>query len=85
MPRGNGFKLAEDRFRLEFVKKIFTVRLVRHWNRMPGEVSDAPFLKVFKTKMEMVLSNLVWQRVSLPMAEGSELDNLRSLPPEIIL
>jgi len=31
-------------FRLELKKKIFTMRVVRHWNRLPREVIDAPLL-----------------------------------------
>ncbi|KFR08763.1 hypothetical protein Y956_01153, partial [Nipponia nippon] len=55
----NGFKLKEGRFRLDVRKKFFTMRVVRHCNRMPREAVDAPSLEVFKARWDGALSNLV--------------------------
>ncbi|KFQ83887.1 hypothetical protein N337_03981, partial [Phoenicopterus ruber ruber] len=55
----NGFKVKEGRFRLDIRKKFFTLRVVRHWNRLPKEVVDAPSLEVFKARLDGALSNLV--------------------------
>ncbi|PKU32181.1 hypothetical protein llap_17513 [Limosa lapponica baueri] len=74
--RGNGFKLKEGRFRLDIRKKFFTVGVVRHWNRLPREVVDAPSLEVYETRLDGALSNLVWWEVSLPMAGGLELGDV---------
>ena len=57
--RGNGFKLEDGRFRLDIRKKCFTVRVVRHWNTLPREIVDVPFLESFKARLDEALSNLV--------------------------
>ena len=57
-------KLKEGRFRLDIRKKFFTVRVVRHWKRLPRETVDAPSLVVFKARLDGAVSNLVYWEVS---------------------
>ena len=57
--RGNDFKLEEGKLRLQIGKKFFTVRVVRHWNRLLSEVADAPSLEAFKARLNGAVSNLV--------------------------
>ena len=57
--RSNGFKLREGRFGLDRRKTFFTVRVVKHWNRLPRDVVEAPSLEIFKTRLDRALSNLI--------------------------
>ncbi|KFQ16238.1 hypothetical protein N330_05348, partial [Leptosomus discolor] len=38
-------------------RNFFTVRVVKHWNRLPREVVEAPSLETFK--LDGALSNLI--------------------------
>ena len=68
--RGNSSKLSEGRYSLDIRKNLFTVRVVRHWNRLPGGVVDAPSLGALQATLDGAVSYLVWWEVSLPIAGG---------------
>jgi len=51
--------VKEGKFRLGIRKNFFAMRVMKHWNRFPREVVDAPSLEVFKARLDGALSNLV--------------------------
>ena len=55
----NGSKLHQGRFRLDIRKHFFTKKVVKHWNRLPREVVDAPSLSVFKRHLGNALNNML--------------------------
>ncbi|KFO80641.1 hypothetical protein N303_04583, partial [Cuculus canorus] len=54
----NAYKLERGRFRLDMRKNFFTMRVVRHWNRLPREAMDAPSLEMFKARLDGALGSL---------------------------
>jgi len=46
------------------------MKVVKHWNRLPREVVEAPFLETFKARLDGGLSNLVWLVMSLLTGGG---------------
>ena len=54
----------------------FTMRVVKHWPRLPREAVAAPSLAVFKARLDGALSTLGWWEMSLLMAGGLEPDDL---------
>ena len=48
-------KLKEGRLRLD-IKKFFTIRVVRHWHRLPGYVVDVLSLETLNVKLDGALS-----------------------------
>jgi len=66
----NGFKLKEGRFRVDIRKKFFTMRVMKHWNRLPREAVEAPSLEPFKARLDGALSNLIQLKMFLLTAGG---------------
>ena len=52
------FKLKEGRFRLN-IRRIFLLRVVRCWNRLPRDFVNAPSLQVFRARLVGALAILV--------------------------
>ena len=50
--QGNGLKLCRGMFRLVIRKNFFTMRVVKHWNKLLMEVVAAQSLFVFKKRLD---------------------------------
>ena len=61
------------------LKGHFTVRVERHWNRLPREVVDAPSLEAFKARLDGDVSNMVQgHQGGVPVySRGLELHDLK--------
>ena len=49
--------------------------MVTHWNRLPKEAVDAPFLEAFKARLDVALGSLVWWLATLHIAGELKLDD----------
>lgn len=52
---GNGSKLHQGRFSLD-IRKNFLAERIKHWNKLPRQVVDAPSLTVFQRHLGNVLN-----------------------------
>ncbi|KFV83147.1 hypothetical protein N308_02948, partial [Struthio camelus australis] len=55
----NRHKLNLRQFHLNVRKKFLTVRVTEHWHRLPREAVESPSLKIFKTRLDTILGNVL--------------------------
>lgn len=52
-------KLKDRKLHLNARENIFTVRMVKHSNRLPREVGESSSLEIFGTQLDKVLNKLL--------------------------
>ncbi|KGL72890.1 hypothetical protein N309_10459, partial [Tinamus guttatus] len=51
----SGCKFKPRKFNLQMRKNFFPVRVTEPWHRLPREAGEAPFLEIFKTRLDATL------------------------------
>lgn len=57
--KNNDHKLNHKKFHLNMRKKFFTLRIAKHWNRLPRQVVESPSLEILKTHQDTFLCDLL--------------------------
>jgi len=55
--RGKGHKLKHSRFPLNVRRYFFTVRVTKHWHRLPRVAVESSPLEIFESHLNTVLGN----------------------------
>lgn len=58
--RGSGHKFKHAKFHLNTRKRFVTLRVVKQWNGLLREIVKSPPIDTFKTRLDMVLGNLLY-------------------------
>lgn len=62
----------ECRLRWDTWKKLFTMRVTRHWHRWPREAVEVPFLEVFQDRLDRALTQDI-KLLRAPSSWGTEI------------
>lgn len=62
-------------------RKVFTIRGVKHWPKLPSEEADVPSMETLKGRLDSALSSLTYWKMSLLIA-GDELDGPSHTQPQ---
>ncbi|KFV86824.1 hypothetical protein N308_06197, partial [Struthio camelus australis] len=55
----NRQKVNHRKFHLNPRKSFLTERVTEHWNRLPREAVESPSLEIFKTRLDVILGNML--------------------------
>jgi len=65
--RGNRHKLKPRKFQLNMRKNFFTLRVMKHWNRLPRGAVESPSLEITESQNVQGWKGPLWVTQSNPL------------------